>query len=188
MVRIRKDYTPEEVEYLHSEPTHEIWHHICDLIKKHDSRSILDIGCATGAVNLFLNDYIYWYHGIDASESLIQEGKRFWNDNPNISFHCAEWEDVSDNITCDCMLLLGVLPYGEPKWCDTPYKNAFEMYQKMVEKFKPRQVIIRETDQLLDGEQILDLTPFLNIASSMERFRVDTQLGRKIVLNVITSS
>ena len=40
MIRIRRDYKPHEMAYVHSEPTHVIWHYICDLIKQQKSKNI----------------------------------------------------------------------------------------------------------------------------------------------------
>ncbi len=190
---LEKNYTPEQVEYLHSEPTHVIWHYICDLIKQQKSKNILDVGCATGALNYFLKDYEYNYFGFDASEHLIKEAKHIWN-RPNLHFWCADWDNFQFEHNCDCMLLLGVLPYGDSEYCDNDYASPFDLYQILVKKFKPRQVIIRETDDVYvdtnseyDGQKIgIDLEPFFKIADSVKRITVDTTIGKKVILNVIT--
>ena len=185
MIRIRRDYKPHEMAYVHSEPTHVIWHYICDLIKQQKSKNILDVGCATGALNYFLKDYDYNYFGFDVSKSMIDEAKHIW-DKPNLNFWCADWDDFAFEHNCDCMLLLGVLPYADSKYCDNNYVSPFELYKMLVNKFTPRQVIIRETESHDGFVSIEGLESFIKIADQVERFTVDTMLGKKVVLNVVT--
>ena len=133
----------------------------------------------------YLKDYDYNYFGFDVSKSMIDEAKHIW-DKPNLNFWCADWDDFTFEHNCDCMLLLGVLPYADSKYCDNDYVSPFELYKMLVNKFNPRQVIIRETESHDGFVSIEGLESFIKIADHVERFTVDTMLGKKVVLNVVT--
>lgn len=183
----RVDYKPEELEYQNSPPTYKLWERISYYIKNHNSKHIVDIGCSTGAVNQFLADYSYNYYGIDTSPFLIEEAIKRWG-NSTTHFELGNWNTSQTKVNCDCLLLLGVLPYGLPAYGYGENISPWHMYNTLVEKYNPTQIIIRETCKVQNGVEIdletVDLTPFLNIATDVEYITVDTILGSKVLINV----
>lgn len=183
----RVDYKPEELEYQNSPPTYPLWERIAYYIKKHDSKYLVDIGCSTGAVNRFLTNYTYSYYGIDQSSHLIDEAVKRWN-SEYITFELGDWNTISTVTNCDCLLLLGVLPYGLPEYGYTENTSPWHIYCKLIERYNPTQIIIRETCKIQNGVEIdlatVDLTPFLEIAADVEYINVDTILGNKVLINV----
>lgn len=186
-LRPRLDYNSEELEYLHSPPTYSLWEKIVYYIKFYNSKNIVDIGCGTGAVNQFLTGYQYNYYGIDYSKNLIEDANNKWSSS-NIKFEHGDWNTSSTIVNCDCMLLLGVLPYGIQTYGYTDYLDPWDMYTKLVKKYNPTQIIIRETCKIQNGVELdidtVDLTPFLNIATNIDYINVDTILGNKVLINV----
>lgn len=183
----RVDYKPEELEYQNSPPTYPLWERIAYYIKKHDSRYLVDIGCSTGAVNQFLTNYTYNYYGIDQSSQLINEAVKRWGCE-YVQFETGDW-NTSHNVTnCDCLLLLGVLPYGLPEYGYSENISPWHTYNKLIERYNPTQIIIRETCKIQNGVEIdlatVDLAPFLEIAIDVEYINVDTILGNKVLINV----
>lgn len=183
------DYSPSELAYLHCEETHVIWNKISNYIKSYQSKYIVDIGCATGAINFFLTDYSYKYYGIDKSPLLIEEAKNIWI-NDNMIFEYGDWNDITHKFDhqCDCLLLLGVLPYAMPEYGHASNDSPWDMYNRLIKKFNPKQVIIRETANTQNGIPLdiptVDLTPFLDIATDVEYINVNTILGNKVLIHV----
>lgn len=182
------NYTPKELEYLHSEKTFDIWNKICDYIKHYRSKNIVDIGCATGAINHFLQGYTYNYYGIDKSPLLIEEANNTWKLQENIKFEFGDWNTTVTECECDCLLLLGVLPYSITEYGYTNNDTPWDMYNRLMKKYNPKQVIIRETVSVQDGEPLdiptVDLKPFLEIATNVEYITVNTILGDKVLIHV----
>ena len=183
----RVDYKPEELEYLNSPATHVLWERIAYYVKKHNSKDLVDIGCSTGAVNQFLTNYKYTYYGIDQSQYLIDEAVKRWG-NEHITFETGNWNITDTVVKCDCLLLLGVLPYGLPVYGYSENISPWHIYNKLIEKYNPTQIIIKETCKLQNGVEIdletVDLAPFLEIATDVEYINVDTILGNKVLINV----
>ena len=183
----RINYKTEELEYLNSPGTWPLWERIAYYIKKHDSKCLVDIGCSTGAVNQFLTNYTYSYYGIDQSQVLIDEAVKRWN-SEHIKFETGDWNTHQTTVNCDCLLLLGVLPYGLPEYGYSENTSPWHIYCKLIERYNPTQIIIRETCKIQNGAEIdlvtVDLAPFLEIATDVEYINVDTILGNKVLINV----
>jgi hypothetical protein len=81
-----------------------------------------------------------------------------------------------------------VLPYGLPVYGYNENKSPWHIYNKMIEKYNPTQIIIRETCKIQNGIemdlQTVDLTPFLEVATDVEYINVDTIVGNKVLINV----
>jgi hypothetical protein len=181
------EYSVSEIDYLFSEPTAPIWDRILYYIKKHNSKSIIDVGCAHGAANKFFTNYDYIYHGVDGCKELIDHANSNYAKD-GITFEHCDWFDSTTSGPYDCMLMLGVLPYGLSEYGHTRNRSATDMYQSLVDKYNPTQIIIRETCKIQNGVEIeletVDLTPFLEIATDVEYINVDTILGNKVLINV----
>lgn len=183
----RIDYKPNDLEYQNSPPTYALWERIVYYVKKYNSKHLVDIGCSTGAVNQFLTNYTYDYYGIDQSQYLIDEAIKRWGSD-NIKFELGNWNTTQTTVNCDCLLLLGVLPYGLPEYGYTENISPWHIYNKLIERYNPTQIIIRETCKIQNGAEIdlatVDLTPFLEIATDVEYINVDTIVGNKVLINV----
>jgi hypothetical protein len=183
----RLNYKPVDLEYQISPPTYPLWERIAYYIKKHNSTELVDIGCSVGAINQFLTNYTYSYYGIDQSSSLIEEAVKRW-DSTHIKFELGDWNTTSTVTNCDCLLLLGVLPYGLTEYGYSENISPWHIYNKLIERYNPTQIIIRETCKIQNGSEIdietVDLTPFLEIATDVEYINVDTILGNKVLINV----
>lgn len=183
----RVDYKPEELEYQNSPPTYALWERIVYYVKKYNSKHLVDIGCSTGAVNQFLTNYTYDYYGIDQSQYLIDEAIKRWGSD-NIKFELGNWNTTDTVVNCDCLLLLGVLPYGLPAYGYSENISPWHIYNKLIERYNPTQIIIRETCKIQNGIEInvetVDLGPFLEIATDVEYINVDTIVGNKVLINV----
>jgi SAM-dependent methyltransferase len=183
----RVDYKPLDLEYQNSPPTYPLWERIIYYIKKHNSINLVDMGCSTGAVNQFLTKYTYNYYGIDKSQYLIDEAINRWG-NEHIKFECNDWNTTNTVVNCDCLLLLGVLPYGLAEYGYSENISPWNIYNKLIERYNPTQIIIRETCKIQNDAEIdletVDLTPFLEIATDVEYINVDTILGNKVLINV----
>jgi hypothetical protein len=183
----RVDYKPLDLEYQNSPSTYPLWERIIYYIKKHNSINLVDMGCSTGAVNQFLTNYTYNYYGIDKSQYLIDEAINRWG-NEHIKFECNDWNTTNTVVNCDCLLLLGVLPYGLAEYGYSENISPWNIYNKLIERYNPTQIIIRETCKIQNDAEIdletVDLTPFLEIATDVEYINVDTILGNKVLINV----
>lgn len=183
----RVDYKPEELEYQNSPATYPLWERIVHYVKKHNSKNIVDIGCSTGAVNQFLTNHSYSYYGIDQSQNLIDEAIKLWG-NDHITFELGNWNTTNTKVNCDCLLLLGVLPYGLPTYGYSENISPWHIYNNMIKKYNPTQIIIRETSKMQNGVEMdletVDLTPFLEIAKNVEYINVNTIVGNKVLINV----
>lgn len=183
----RVDYKPEELEYQNCPATYPLWERISYYIKKHNAKNLVDIGCSTGAVNQFLTGHAYNYYGIDQSPYLIEEAKRRWGKD-NVRFELGNWNTPNTIVNCDCLLLLGVLPYGLPMYGYSENVSPWHIYNTLIEKYNPPQVIIRETCKIQNGVELdletVDLSPFLAIATDVEYINVDTIVGNKVLINV----
>ena len=183
----RVDYKPEELEYQNSPPTYPLWERIVHYVKKHNAKNLVDIGCSTGAVNQFLTDYRYNYYGIDQSPYLIDEAIKRWGSD-NTKFELGNWNTTDTVVNCDCLLLLGVLPYGLPVYGYSENISPWHIYNNMIKKYNPTQIIIRETSKMQNGVEMdletVDLTPFLEIAKNVEYINVNTIVGNKVLINV----
>lgn len=183
----RIDYKPEELAYLNSPKTHKLWERIAYYIKNHNSKKLVDIGCSTGYINNFLIDYKYQYYGIDQSPYLVDEAIKKWH-NDDIRFELGNWNMSTTNVECDCLLLLGVLPYGISEYGYEENISPWELYNKFITKYNPTQIIIKETCKIQNGIELdlktVNLEPFLEIADNVEYINVDTILGNKVLINV----
>jgi SAM-dependent methyltransferase len=78
------------------------------------SYRVLDIGCANGNTMYHLNQqWLHWqYTGIDFVEMLIEDGKEFLKDYPNIQLQVGDAHSVAEILqeTFDITLLWRVLP------------------------------------------------------------------------------
>ena len=195
---VSKSFIPNRLEYLYSPPTYPVWQCVAEFIKDQNSRKILDLGSSYGGpqmLDMFLEGYDYEYLGVDVSKSLIDYANQLYAGRPNIKFCQASWDDIDPQEEYDCMLLLGVLPYGMPILGYGDYSSPWDLYMHLKNKFNTRQIIIKETDgDEWKGIKLMDLTPFENIATDIRRFDVsasykdeDIALGKKVVYNVITS-
>lgn len=195
---VSTEFKPQQLEYLYSEPTYPVWQCIAEFIKDQNSRKILDLGSSYGGpkmLDMFLEGYDYEYLGVDISKSLIDYANQLYADRPNIKFCHANWNEIDISEQYDCMLLLGVLPYGMNNIGYNDYSSPWDLYLFLKNKFNTRQIIIKETDgDEWKGIKLMDLIPFENIATEIRRFDVsasykdeDVALGKKVVYNVITS-
>lgn len=182
------DFKPKSLMHIYSKPTWPMWKCVAEFIIKQKSKKILDVGSGFGCplmLNKFLLDYDYEYFGFDVGKELIDYAKSLYN-TPNIKFCNADWNLIDIQEEFDCMLLMGVLPYGKSPW---------NLYKFLSNKFKTKQIIIRETEgKEWRGIKLVDLTNFEKIANEIKRFDVsevydqnDSVLGKKVVYNVITN-
>lgn len=104
----------KELSSYSSYPPH--WIFFIEFIKKHDFKSIIDIGCGVGAYAKLIkdNDLNVNYKGIDYSKKAIEIAKKQWNFG---DFECLDFHDLSEEEVYKFDLvhmgaLLDVLPDG----------------------------------------------------------------------------
>lgn len=92
------------------------WIFFIEFIKKHNFKSVLDIGCGIGAYAKLIkdNDLNIDYKGIDYSKNAIEIAKKQWNFG---EFECQDFQDLAEEQLCQFDLvhmgaLLDVLPDG----------------------------------------------------------------------------
>lgn len=116
-VPLREDYKFEDMWYLDTPEAYPIFEVQADIIIKHQSKGIVDIGCRHGPVLKILHDKGYTdfnYMGFDTSEEPINIARHAWNNFNNIEFRCGSWEDkniFNVDFNVDQVIWSGVLIY-----------------------------------------------------------------------------
>jgi ubiquinone/menaquinone biosynthesis C-methylase UbiE len=99
------DSYKQRASYYHSY----LKHLLKDLIGKSEEKSILEIGCGTGAVLAFLNPLKGF--GVDISEKMIDAARVLWSDRNELSFEVGEAETLHISEKWDVVFMADVLEH-----------------------------------------------------------------------------
>jgi 2-polyprenyl-3-methyl-5-hydroxy-6-metoxy-1,4-benzoquinol methylase len=110
---------------------------VLNAINQFKCKSILDVGCYTGALGTIIpeNGLIESYHGIDISDIALSEAKKNCMGMSKCSFEIADLEDYNSDKEFDCIVFSGIFTY--PQYSD-------HLALQYVKKFNPDYIIVQD--------------------------------------------
>jgi len=141
--KIRLDKT-SILDYLDEPPALPLRHTVANIVKKHNCKTVVDVGCGVGRMSKYLT--VDKYMGFDDNLHLIRKGKR---QNPNLDLRPYSWkelEKIKVDFEVDCLLLLGVLSYAMPEFPEVYEKNGYhiDVFNQLKNLYNPQLIIIQE--------------------------------------------
>lgn len=187
--KIRLDKT-SRLDYLDSPEALPLRTTVADIVKKHNCRSVVDVGCGVGRMYDFLD--VENYMGFDDDWRLINPGKR---QRPNADLRVASWKDLdklSVGFDVDCLLFLGVLSYAMPEYPEVFEKNGMhdDMFHNMIRMYKPKLIIIQEilADQTNVAEtnelKVLPLDYYMNFNPICYELDLPIFCGHRVIMEI----
>lgn len=185
-VPLKEDYAFRDMWYLDTEQAAPIFKTQADIITKHNSKGIVDVGCRHGPVLDYLK-HQFNYMGFDTSEEPIQLGSYKWRRCDNIEFRCESWDNKEVflvDFEVDMVIFSGVLLYKQ---------DHFEFFDWVMKHYGASRAIIQEPyhdqrhwdDRLILNTITEDLDQYYthyNVTPTL----LDLELfaGRRLILDV----
>lgn len=190
-ITLSENYAPSTHDYLYSETAKSMFEIPATWIKENKNIGLLEIGCGSGWINSHLDDYDYSYYGVDTSAGVIDQARQIFTSN-NIHFEHNDWNNhFKVPFEVDCILAMGVLSYGVPKYGFSKKNGSPEqIIEKLIERFNPKNIIIRETRQdqthIAAGNKFeaADLTWVSKFKHESINVDIPMWLGNKVLINI----
>jgi hypothetical protein len=195
-VPLQENYTMEDMWYLDTLEARPIFEKQAKIIKTHNYKNILDVGCRHGPINKILhsdNYTDYNYFGYDTSAEPIEMAKKQWKDYENINYIQASWNDkIKIDIKPDVIIFSGVLLYIKD---DNKRADFFDDYMF---RLQCKNAIIQEpyhTQRHWDDRLILNTITNGGLDFLKEDYNVDEHYldlpifaGKRVIYDVTTKS
>ena len=187
--KIRLDKTTR-LDYLDSIEALPLRTTVAEIIKKHNCKTVVDVGCGVGRMYDFID--VEKYMGFDDDWRLINPGKRA---RPAADLRIASWKDLDRldvEFDVDCLLFLGVLSYAMPEYPEVFDKNGlhYNMFHDMVNLYRPKIIIIQEilAEQTLVSAsnelQTLPLDYYMNFNPASHELDLPIWCGHRVILEI----
>jgi SAM-dependent methyltransferase len=168
-------------DYLMTPEALPMFEYIHDIIKKHDCKSVLDIGCGYSRISDLLDTPVC---GIDIDEDAIS----YCNENypgEYIVYDCATVNKDLFSSDFDCIVLSGLLYY---------FKDGFaggvsmtEYVNKLINEFDPKLIVVAEPQARADYNGP-DYTEFLTaFTPNLTNISLDIRMGERIIYEIVLS-
>ena len=196
-VPLQENYSMEDMWYLDTPEAYPLFEKQARIIKAHEYKNILDVGCRHGPVNKILHedlDYVdYSYFGFDTSEEPIELANETWKHYERIKYECASWEnDINVGFIPDVIIFSGVLLYIKD------YNERAHFFDNIMLKNKCSNAIIQEPyheQRYWDDRLILNTITngglnFLNEEYNVDEHYLDLPIfaGKRMVYDVTSKS
>jgi trans-aconitate methyltransferase len=160
------------MSYLDSEESSVLYKTPANIIKQHNLKNIVDVGCRTGEINRYLNDYSYSYYGIDTSEEPIEAAKQRY---PSQTFEVRSWDDLK-SYPCDVVVFGSVLIYAD---------DPIEMFERVCKFYNPKRAIVHEVNKNnIEDLKYTDLTYFNKYDCKIYNFDLNIPVGKRTIIDV----
>ena len=173
--KLRKLYSIKDMEYLDSKEASILYKTKSDIIKKHNLKGIVDVGCRLGTVNKYLINYNYNYYGFDTSVEPISAACKLY---PEQTFEVCSWDNLrKPNFKIDTIIFGSVLIYDS---------DPIKMFERISKFYNPKYVIIHEVNNKNKEElNYTNLNYFVNNYScEICEFDLDIPCGKRTIINV----
>lgn len=174
MSHLKNNYTIKEMSYLDSPEASLIYKLKANLIKKHNLKGIVDIGCRTGEVNNYLKNYNYFYYGFDTSAEPIDLARQNF---PNQIFEVRSWNSLRrPKFNVDVVIFGSVLIYD-----DAP----LDMFERICSFYNPKRAIVHEVNTK-NTEQLkyTDLDYFHKYKNDSYEIELDIPVKHRTIIDV----
>ena len=152
---------------------------ICESIKTHNCKSVLDIGCGYSKISQLLDVSVC---GIDIDEDAIS----YCNENYPGEYLVQDFKTVSRNLfssNFDCIVLSGVLYYFKGDFIHNV--SMTEYVNKLIREFDPKLIVVAEP-QAREDYNGPDYTEFLETFSPKSTpMSLDIRMGDRIVYEIL---
>lgn len=83
---------------VNKEVVEKLYEHVIEVIKKNNSKRVLDLYCGVGTIGICVSDYVSEVFGIEVVDEAIVSANenKFLNKANNINFKCGKVEDIID--------------------------------------------------------------------------------------------
>lgn len=170
--KLRKNYTIKDMDYLDSHEASVLYKKQAEIVRKHKCMYLTDIGCRTGEINRYLNDYNYFYYGFDTSEEPIEQAKKTY---PQHRFEVRDWKDLYYTGT-DVVIFGSVLIYS---------KDPIAMFERVCEFYKAKRAIVHEVNnQNKEDLPYTNLNYFDQYSNTRYDFDLDIPVGKRTIIDV----
>jgi SAM-dependent methyltransferase len=172
--KLRKNYTIKDMSYLDSDEASAIYKTKADIIRRHKATRIVDVGCRTGEVNKYLQDYEYSYYGFDTSEEPILYGSTKY---PDKTFEINDWNNLKNPYDdVDVVIFGSILQYD---------LNPIELFEKICSFYKPKRAIVHEVNNKNKEDlKYVDLSYFNKYKNHIYEFELDMPVGYRTIIDV----
>lgn len=176
MSHLRKNYTIKDMSYLDSEEASILYKTQADIIKKHNLKNIVDVGCRTGEVNEYLKDYDYFYYGFDTSKEPIEYARIKYTDQ---LFEVNDWDNLKNpfkDFGVDAVIFGSILPY---------VSDAISFFERVCEFYNPKRAIIHEVNTKNKEElNYTNLKYFDKYDNDRYEFELNIPVGCRTIIDV----
>lgn len=199
-IKLSREYKDFRHDYLYSDVALPMFEIIADWIIENKCKTIIEPGCGAGHINNVLHDkgYTdYTYIGYDTCSYTIQfaQEQLVKGQALPVSLYNASWYDINDKHSIpesfDCMLLMGVLPYGMPYYgLNDKFDSEVALYKYLTRLHHPNKVFIRDVcpDQTYvhDSNEIhtINTDYFDSIADNRVEVDLKMWLGHKVLYDI----
>lgn len=170
--KLRKQYTIKDMSYLDSAEASVLYNCIADIITKNNLTKVVDVGCRTGEINKYLNNYNYNYYGFDTSLEPIQYAKTKY---PSKFFEVRDWDDLIP-VPCDVVVFGSVLIYDN---------DPIAMFERICEFYSPKHAIVHEVNNKnSENLKYTNLEYFNRYDNTVYEFDLNIPVGHRTIIDV----
>lgn len=172
--KLRKNYTIKDMSYLDSDEASVIYKTKADIIRRHKATRIVDVGCRTGEVNKYLQNYEYSYYGFDTSEEPILYGSMRY---PDKKFEINDWNNLKNPYDdVDVVIFGSILQYES---------DPISLFDRICKFYNPKRAIVHEVnDKNSEDLKYTDLTYFDKYCSDKYEFELNMPVGYRTIIDV----
>lgn len=169
---LQKNYTIDDMSYLDSAEASILYQTIAQIVKQHRCKCITDVGCRTGEINRYLENYNYFYYGFDTSPEPIAYAREQY---PQHVFEVRDWHDLN-YMSTDLVIFGSVLIYE---------KDPVAMFERVCDYYRPKRAIVHEVNNNnTDDLPYMDLNYFNRYEHTRYEFDLNIPVGHRTILDV----
>lgn len=164
------------MSYLDSEEASILYKTKANIIKSHNLKNIVDVGCRTGEVNEYLKDYDYSYYGFDTSEEPIKLAAINY---PDQLFEVNDWDNLKNPFNgfgVDVVIFGSILPYNP---------DPINFFERVCKFYNPKRVIVHEVNNKNKEElNYTNLEYFDKYKNNRYDFELNIPVGYRTIIDV----